>query len=141
LHNYKAIANLAGLSKKLKNEDLMSAVRAWIELQSNWLLIIDNTDTLKYFQHGYASESNKNSGNLYSFIPHGSSGTILWTTRDKRIVGGLVGQKEGVNVDNMQVGEAKALLESLSSCDLTKEDPVAIEELLKRLDRLPLAIL
>jgi len=140
LHNYKAIANLAGLLKELENEDLMSAVRAWLESQSNWLLILDNADTLEYFQREYASENNKNSGNLYSFIRQGSSGTILWTTSDKKIVGMLVGQKEGINVDNMQVGEANELLATLSNCDIIKEDSVAIEELLERLSKLPIAI-
>lgn len=119
----------------------MDAVRAWIETQSNWLLVLDNADALHHFGEQYASHSHNNSRNLYSFIPRGPTGTILWTTRDGRIVGDLISSKQGINVSSMDASEAKELLVGLSDSAITDDDTPAIDELIHKLDRLPLAIL
>jgi hypothetical protein len=47
----------------------MDAIRAWIETQSNWLLVLDNADALHHYGEQYASHSHDNSKNLHSFIP------------------------------------------------------------------------
>jgi tetratricopeptide (TPR) repeat protein len=140
LHDYKAIAKLAKLSGELENEDLMDHVRAWIEAQPNWLLVLDNADALHHFGEQYASHSHDNSKNLHSFIPRGPTGTILWTTRDGRIVGDLVGSKQGINVGSMDASEARELFVGLSDSAITNDDTLAIDELIHKLDRLPLAI-
>jgi hypothetical protein len=127
LHDYKTIAKVAGLPDDLNNDDLMSAVRTWIELQKNWLLVIDNADSLENFSQQYATSQNVISPNLYSFIPQGTTGAVLWTSRDRKIVGGLVGPTEGINVDRMPMKESKELLAGLSNRDIAKEDPVALE--------------
>ena len=140
MHDYKAIAKLAKLSGELENEELMDHVRTWIEAQPNWLLVLDNADALHHFGEKYASHSHDNSKNLHSFIPRGPTGTILWTTRDGRIVGDLVGSKQGINVGSMDASEARELFVGLSDSAITNDDTLAIDELIHKLDRLPLAI-
>jgi tetratricopeptide (TPR) repeat protein len=141
LNDYSSIARLAKLSNKLENEDLMRDVRAWIESQSNWLLVLDNADDLQHFGEGYGSCTRNDSGNLYSFIPQGASGTILWTTRDERILGGLVSPKQGINITSMNAREALALLVNLSNLAVaTEDDSLKVSELIERLGNLPLAI-
>src|SRR5436853_5954381 len=61
LQDYKSIAKLAGLSPELGDNDLLSAVRAWVESQSNWLFVLDNADELQYFGTQYASKNNDDS--------------------------------------------------------------------------------
>ncbi|KAF4634885.1 hypothetical protein G7Y89_g3214 [Cudoniella acicularis] len=115
LQDYKTIAKSAELPDNLENEELMSAVRGWIESQSNWLLVLDNADALQHFEKEYASHHNGKSSNLYSLIPQGVAGTILWTSRDERIVSSLIGSNQGINVGSMDTLEAKELLVNLSN--------------------------
>ncbi|KAM3072556.1 hypothetical protein ACMFMG_009350 [Clarireedia jacksonii] len=144
LHDYKVIAQKAGLLVQLKknhnDNDLMNAVRIWIESMSNWLLVIDNADDLTQFKPRYTSDASKKSSSLYDFIPRGKNGKILWTSCDRKIQAGLLKIKEGIHIDNMQMEEAKELLGELSGCDIT-QDPIAVEKLIDLLDRFPLAIL
>jgi hypothetical protein len=122
LQDYKTIARIAGMSPELENDDLMSAVRTWLGSQSNWLLVLDNADALQYFGSEYAYSNRNESSNLYRFIPQGLTGTILWTTRDERVVGGLVGVKQGINVTSMELSEAETLLANISGFAITGED-------------------
>ena len=118
----------------------MSAVRTWLESQSNWLLVLDNADALQYFGTEYAYSNRNESSNLYRFIPQGLTGKILWTTRDESVVGGLVGVQQGVNVTSMKLSEAETLLASISGFDVTGKDSKNATDLLKQLENLPLAI-
>ncbi|KAH6666143.1 TPR repeat protein [Halenospora varia] len=120
------------LSDKLENEDLMDAVRDWIETQSNWLLVLDNADALHHFGEQFASHNHDNSRNLYSFIPRGPTGTILWTTRDGRIVGDLISSKQGINVGSMDTLEARELLVGLSDSVITDNDTLVIAAYIRR---------
>jgi ankyrin repeat protein len=133
LKDYREIAALVKPNNQLGDERVITSVRAWIERLPNWLLIIDNADTLKF--------NTQDSSNLYSLIPKGPNGKTLWITRDRKITRSLVDPKGAINVHHMRTEEAEKLLASLiDSCDITKEDPIAVEALLHRLDRLPLAI-
>lgn len=76
-YGYRTIAKLAEQSGDLENDDLMMAVRGWIESQSNWALDLDNADTLQCFGIGYASHSNNESSNLYCSIAQGLARTII----------------------------------------------------------------
>jgi hypothetical protein len=118
----------------------MDAVRAWIENQPNWLLVLDNADILFYFDEQYTSHSQENSKNLYSFMPRGPTGTILWTTRDGGIAGSLVRHKQGINVGSMDASEAKDLLVGSGDIPIAENDTSAIETIIEKLDRLLLAI-
>jgi tetratricopeptide (TPR) repeat protein len=140
LQDYKSIAGIAGLSSKLENEDLMSAVRTWLESQSNWLLVLDNADALQYFGAEYTYSNRVESSNLYRFVPQGLAGTILWTTRDERVVGGLVDVRQGINVTRMEQLEAETLLAKLSGLAIAGGDSKDATELLRQMDKLPLAI-
>lgn len=102
--------------------------------------MLDNADALYHFGGQYASHSYDNSRNLHSFILRGPTRTILWTTHDKRIVGDLIISSQGINVGSMDASEAKKLLVGLSTYAITDDDTVAVDELIHKLDRLPLPI-
>ncbi|CCF38661.1 hypothetical protein CH063_01956 [Colletotrichum higginsianum] len=142
--DYEALARKAGLDKKGK--ELLHAVRGWIEAQPRWLLVVDNADDISIF--GVGSDTASASDNrtstqetcLYDFIPRGPVGTVLWTTRDERLVGSLVGVRQGLQVGRMTAGEATVLFESTRGNDILDDEKDSVSELLTKLDYLPLAV-
>jgi hypothetical protein len=92
-------------------------VRQRIEADPCWLLVIDNADDLGLFGVGGTRKSRmgdeKELVDLNDFVPRGPVGTVLWTSRDKRIAGSLVGAQRAINVARMTDAEAMALLETV----------------------------
>ncbi|KAK4206669.1 P-loop containing nucleoside triphosphate hydrolase protein [Rhypophila decipiens] len=142
--DYKSIAKRLGLAK-LDGEKLLTAVRERIESGPPWLLVLDNADDLALFGVGLASH-NTSSGrpeeltSLYNYVPSSGTGTVLWTSRDERIVGTLVGSRRGIQVGPMSPAEAKILLGTSRNEEVASKDAVDAEKLLQELQWLPLAI-
>ncbi|KAK3687190.1 hypothetical protein B0T22DRAFT_121957 [Podospora appendiculata] len=144
--DYKAIAKRLGLAGGLDGPELLTAVRERIEAGSCWLLILDNADNLAAFGVG-RTQSGKGQGrgveekhSLYDFVPRGSAGTVLWTSRDKRIGGSLVGAKRAINVARMTDAEAMALLETVGNKKIGEGERDGAAQLLAELDWFPLAV-
>ena len=87
--DYKLIAKKLGVGNGLDGEELLAAVRERIETYTNWVLVLDNTDNLTLFGVGRTPSAEEPSS-LYDFVPRGTTGTVLWTSRDERIAGSLV---------------------------------------------------
>ncbi|WYZ43710.1 hypothetical protein EsH8_VII_000146 [Colletotrichum jinshuiense] len=145
--DYETLARRAGLTGKFHGKELLGAVREWIEAQPCWLLIVDNADNLGIFgvqgvaantQHGQKSNEDVC---LYDYIPRAPFGTVLWTSRDERIVGTLVGAQRGLPVGRMMIEEATALFKaSTNQGAIDNEEQDAISELLRQLDHHALAV-
>ncbi|KAH6871130.1 hypothetical protein B0T10DRAFT_500781 [Thelonectria olida] len=135
--DYKTIAKKLGLDDALNGEDLLAAVREHLESQPQWLLVLDNADQLGLFGVGLAAETTKN---LHNYIPRGPTGTVLWTSRDERIVGTLVGPRRGIEVSRMAFDEAMTLLETAIHRSTDDDEQQDASALLEELQRLPLAI-
>nr|CDP27531.1 Putative Kinesin light chain [Podospora anserina S mat+] len=144
--DYKVIAKRLGLADGLGGPELLMAVRKQIEASPCWLLILDNADNLAVFGVG-RTQSGRDQGqdteekqSLYDFVPRGPAGTVLWTSRDKRISGSLVGGRRAINVASMTEGEAKILLETVMCREIAEEESHNATALLAELDLLPLAV-
>ncbi|PTB46165.1 uncharacterized protein TrAFT101_004358 [Trichoderma asperellum] len=136
--DYKNIARKLQIDKsRLSEEDLLEAVRDGIEALSNWVLILDNADDLKLFGVGKTDQETKA---LFQYIPHASTGTVLWTTRDAHIRGTLVSQGRSIEVARMRPDEAKQLLMTFWSAKPIREE-AEIDSLVEELQMLPLAIM
>ena len=108
-----------------------------IEADPCWVLVLDNADDLGLFGVGrHSAEQSK----LGAFVPRGPAGTVLWTSRDERISGTLVGAQRAINVSRMTSAEAITLFETVGNrkMGVDEEDDIAL--LLAELDWLPLAI-
>ncbi|KAK1594804.1 uncharacterized protein LY79DRAFT_578398 [Colletotrichum navitas] len=146
VHDYEALARRAGLADTLQGKDLLRAVREWIEEQPCWLLVVDNADNLDLFGVGDATASVQRTQKLKvetcldDYIPRAPFGTVLWTSRDKKIVGSLVGARRGVPVGRMTIDEATALFEVSRNENASDDERAAVSELLIQLDRLALAV-
>ncbi len=142
--NYNEIARLANLSPELKGENLLYAVKRWIEEQTRWLVVLDNADDLKIFRKARAShqlEKNKIPDlELLQFIPKGSNGKLIWTSRDGSILGKLISASAGVRVGKMTHQESLRLFQTLSGRPVTDSPSESEKELLNHLEMLPLAI-
>lgn len=134
--DYKKIGKKLGVSETLDGSNLLDAVRSSIEALPRWLIIFDNADDLKLFG---VVDSNRTDESLYKYIPQGSHGTVLWTSRDKRIQGTLVGSTRGIEVPAMTRDEATSLLVTASG-DTSAVEDTEISRLLEELERLPLAV-
>ncbi|EHK40635.1 hypothetical protein TRIATDRAFT_226514 [Trichoderma atroviride IMI 206040] len=134
--DYKTIGKKLGVSETLDGSDLLDAVRSSIEAQPQWVIILDNADDLKLFG---VVDSNRTNESLYKYIPQGSHGTVLWTSRDKKIEGTLVGSTRGIMVPPMTRDEATSLLVAASG-DASAVADTEIDRLLEELQRLPLAV-
>lgn len=143
--DYALIAKKLGLSDTLEGDNLMLTVCTKIEATPGWVMIVDNADNLALFgvesataQSGTPSPDQQT--NLTKFIPKGPSGRVLWTSRDKRIVGTVVGTKRAVEVPRMTSSEAIQLFETVAGRKLVEDELEDANALLVELDWLPLAI-
>ncbi|KAK3680818.1 hypothetical protein B0T22DRAFT_388789, partial [Podospora appendiculata] len=73
-------------------------------------------------------------------VPRGSAGTVLWTSRDKRIGGSLVGVKRAINVACMTDAEAMALLETVGNRKIGEGERDGAAQLPAELDWFPLTV-
>ncbi|KAK4151367.1 hypothetical protein C8A00DRAFT_17221, partial [Chaetomidium leptoderma] len=81
------------LAGSLDGAELLTAVRERIEADPCWLLVLNSADDLKLF----GSRTGDEARTLSDFIPRGPVGTVLWTSREKRIGGSLVGAQRAIN--------------------------------------------
>ncbi|KAL6834447.1 P-loop containing nucleoside triphosphate hydrolase protein [Trichoderma camerunense] len=140
IHDYKTIANKLGIEQAAAadGKDLLRSVRNGIEACPSWVLILDNVDNLELFGVGLSADEAENS--LYKYIPNGPTGTVLWTSRDARIAGTLVGAQRGVEVTSMNIDEAIKLLQGMRNKKEPYDELEDIKLLLRELQLFPLAI-
>ena len=102
-----------------------------------WFLVFDNADDVDMWMHKLASE--QGSGRLIDYLPRGTKGSIVFTTRDRKAAVKFAAQNV-IDVPEMSEDAAKELLQKcLISPDLTDADR-STEALLAQLTYLPLAI-
>ncbi|KAK1958655.1 hypothetical protein LY78DRAFT_726347 [Colletotrichum sublineola] len=131
----------------MDGEELLKAVCHFIESQPRWLLVLDNADDLRLFGVSVAHENAASNStiqsapkSLYSYIPKGPFGSTLWTSRDQRIAGSLVGSLRAVQVTSMLPEEAQLLLTTVRGSALRDEEIDDAVALLSELHHIPLPV-
>jgi tetratricopeptide (TPR) repeat protein len=143
--DYKTIAKNLMIPTDLDGDELLTAVRDRIEALGPYVLVLDNADNLTIFGVGRGRAAggeitaDRMARNLFGFVPR-HSGTVLWTSRDKRISGSLVGAQRAINVARMTDSEAMSLLETVGSRKIGKGELDDAAQLLAELEWLPLAV-
>ncbi|KAF4460164.1 hypothetical protein FALBO_13061 [Fusarium albosuccineum] len=135
---YTTIAGVLGLNQEEDGHKPLKSVRHGIESLGRWLLVVDNADDLTLFGAGPATNRRKES--FMEYIPKGPNGTVLWTSRDEKISGSLVGSRRGISVAKMTLEESKMLLETWMARPIKQHETEDAECLLRELQWLPLAI-
>ena len=124
--DFVSIANLLNLPEKDEKDQNLSvaAMKLWLEINTGWLLILDNADTPNLVE---------------GFLPLNPKGHILLTSRAQ--VFDNLGITNPLELDKMQPDEAKQfLLKRTGRSELEPADTNAVEQLAKELDYLPLAL-
>jgi tetratricopeptide (TPR) repeat protein len=115
--------------------DIKGLVRDYLSTDKagQWLLVFDNADDISMWVDEFAPAS----GRLIDYLPKSSSGSIIFTTRDKKAAVTLAGRNVIEMREMDDAGGRRLLAEYLIDQDLDQDDATA---LLTRLTYLPLAI-
>ena len=129
--DFVTIASLLDLPEKLEQDQhkIVEAVKRWFQGHTDWLLILDNADDIAM---------------VHGFIPLGSKGHILLTTRAHAT--GRIAKR--IEVEKMEPDEGALFLlhraklldpdASLETATRTEQDTA--REIVKTMDGLPLAL-
>lgn len=138
--DYRKVAKLASIPTYDDSKvDIRPLVRDWLERpeSGNWILVLDNADSLTDF-FGRSTNNGDVDNALEKFIPQGSRGTVLVTTRDKVIASRLC-DNHVLPWKAMNPDHAISLFRSHFPLQ-TESDVQLLDDLLKELSFLPLAI-
>lgn len=122
--------------------NVLQLVKIWLEtkLRTRWLMIIDNADDIRTFfqqspEDGLRPESKDD---VHRYIPECSHGTVLITTRNKKVGVKLAPGKSPISVGPMDDGESYSFLRKiLDDEEISTEKTTALA---CRLKYLPLAL-
>ncbi len=103
-----------------------------------WLLILDNADDPALWAEKDPSATDTSSS-LIEHLPKSRTGSILVTTRSRRVASHLAG-KDLVELDDMKVDDAEQMLKNLLEKPDILNDRESTQQLLHNLTCLPLAI-
>ncbi|EPS35660.1 hypothetical protein H072_10944 [Dactylellina haptotyla CBS 200.50] len=138
---YRDIAmhlNLPGCAEK-GFADMLPLVRGWLSIDRgvDWLMVIDNLD----YEEG--SEKLQSVGEksrpLSEYIPYSPRGKILITSRNKRVLSGMVQQRGGeiIHIPPLDTTDAATLMKKKLPRETSDSE---ISELVRLLHGIPLAI-
>ena len=123
--------------------DTLQLVYEWLsdEYNGEWLLVVDNADDEAAFfakKHGGPEQGQEISKPLARYLPNSTKGSVLVTTRDKRVGQRLAGREKTIEVLPMTALDSKSLLQSrIAEEDWDDADAM---KLIEELSYLPLAI-
>ena len=117
---------------------ILESVQAYLsdESISPWLLVLDNADNIDLWTSPLSSDCSKC---LVDYLPKSTQGSIIFTTRNRKVTNDLV--QDMVEVPEMDEPEATHLLKTTAGVyKLAEMDCHVVPILLEKLTYLPLAI-
>ncbi|KAK5327659.1 hypothetical protein LTR93_003045 [Exophiala xenobiotica] len=139
--DYLAIGTLMGIPGLEQNgADVKSLVCRYLSQDSarEWLLILDDADDPILWAEKDPSTTDTSSP-LIEYLPKSRTGSILVTTRSRRVASHLAG-KNVVDLGDMEIEDAEQMLQNLLAKPEILRDHENTLELLDKLTCLPLAI-
>ena len=123
--------------------DKLKLVQEWLESEvtMKWLLVVDNADDTAMFYGTRPMDSGRDlndSKHFARFLPRCSHGSVLVTTRDRRLGDRLSHRQGTVQIPSLTLENSKDLLRYKISDENWSEDDAM--KLVKHLSFLPLAI-
>ncbi|KAJ9494222.1 hypothetical protein H2202_010283 [Exophiala xenobiotica] len=139
--DYLAIGTLMGIPGLEQNgADVKSLVCRYLSQDSapKWLLILDNADDPGFWAETESSATDASSS-LTEHLPRSPTGSILVTTRSRRVASHLAGENV-VELKAMSIDDAEQMLKNrLEKPDILSNHEMT-QDLLRTLTYLPLAI-
>ena len=144
--SYQRIAeHLALPSLDDPGQQTLVRVRDWLSGETNhpWLLVLDNMDDVEIIfrskTHSCSSSKTHTHEPLVNWLPHSSVGSVLVTTRDRRLGERLVPKRRPIAVELFAMEDAKWLLSKRVQLKDAVDEALS-HQLLQTLELLPLAI-
>jgi len=141
--DYRKLAILVGLPGHDSKQDIRPTVKDWFEGPSSgdWVIVLDNADNeLDFFLNETVTcTGTVDNDGLATYLPHGTKGTIIVTTRDYAVADRLAGMNT-VQKEAMDREEAIELFLQRCPRAAEHEHDESISLLLKALQYLPHAI-
>lgn len=135
---YREIAFKLGLSFDPKTDDVKIIVQTHLTHahQGRWLMIFDNADELDMWVEG---SPDSHCGGFRGFLPKGSRGAILFTTRSNKVAQYL-GVADAIRIAELDEQKATKVLHNCLKEKSLLDDVDSTRQLLESLTYLPLAI-
>ncbi|KAJ5930429.1 FabD/lysophospholipase-like protein [Penicillium verhagenii] len=136
---HKVARNLRLAGCEENGVDILELVQTYLSNESigPWLLILDNADDIELWTSPLPPEAG--SKWLIDYMPQSRLGTIIWTTRDRKVAT-RVAQENVVTVLQMDEYVASELMRKYLIDPIGNEEQPTLLRLLQRLSYLPLAI-
>ena len=144
--DYRRLSQVVGIpGNDDPKKDIRPIVKVWLESPSsgNWIMVLDNADNkLDFFPDKQQTNANESGANesLANFIPHGTKGIVIVTTRDYEVADRLAGGMNTLDKKAMDPVGATQLFHQRYSRTDGVGDSESIAILLRALQYLPLAI-
>lgn len=149
--SYKSIAQRLQLTGWNEPKvDILGMVHNWLSNENNgrWAMVVDNADNTSVLFEPWSGDVNLDRSasafarySLADYLPSSPNGSIVMTTRDRKVAEGLIEYAEDIlDVGPMMTEEAVALLVKKlkkQKPDLVRDD---LFDLARELDCMPLAI-
>ncbi|KAJ5288687.1 hypothetical protein N7478_001717 [Penicillium angulare] len=123
--------------------NIFEIVCGWLQdLKERWVMIIDNADDDEFLREWMSKPSTEEDGiiprpPLLTFIPRCANGSIIWTTRSKRVATNIANARDIIPIEPMDTTQVVALVEKKLT---TKQDHDDMIKLAEALEGMPLAI-
>jgi tetratricopeptide (TPR) repeat protein len=137
---YREIASclqLPGIADPNTNINKLVKNALSAENSGRWLIIIDNADDPAVLLS--LVDGDPSSPRLIDYLPHSRRGAVLFTTRSRKAARTLTPSRV-LELTDMSQGEARELLTQHIAEEVLLDDAIAIDQLLRILACLPLAI-
>ena len=120
--------------------NVLQLVTDWLnnENHGSWLLVIDNADDRDVFFKSKSEQQTEQNPRLFKHLPNSRRGSIIITTRDKRVGELICDNKSAISIPVLDQQKSEAMLQSRVPKNLWSADDA--HDLLRKLDNLPLAI-
>jgi hypothetical protein len=130
--SYMRLASKVGIGLSTETcGDNLRAVTNWLEDRSNgrWLMILDNADDIDLFKPG---------SGVSDYLPHSDHGSILITSRHKKVCNELAGFNSSILIDRLSLDDSRSLINKH-----LPQEPLndAVDQLITKLEYHPLALM
>ncbi|KAJ6024612.1 hypothetical protein N7540_005409 [Penicillium herquei] len=141
---YDRIANQAKMpGRQSSGMDLLKSVLNWFQdTRRKWILVLDNVDDNEFLYEPRYFEKDEGGTrmSLFDFLPRSINGSIIMTTRSRKIAHKFVEDRDLIQIDPMSQANAQALLEAKLGDQVKADSNDDVAKLAELLEFMPLAI-
>jgi tetratricopeptide (TPR) repeat protein len=148
--DYRKLGSLAEIpGHDDTKQNIGCIMKQWLESpqSGDWILVIDNADNMLDFYLEPKSTESKTSDTfsiahdgIAKFIPKGSKGTIIVTTRDREVARNLANRNIIIKLGLDPEQAAELFHQHYPNVERTSDNTAASQRLLQEIEYLPLAI-